>query len=205
MRPSRRWCDGSGGPIGDQNHAIHAFRDALCMTRRPESRGTWPWRRRLDAWGLSGSDPLAVRKMNNGMWRSLVAHLTGGQGVAGSNPVIPTKSPGEKQFSPGLRRFREWSLAGPLARFARPARRRSGPVPFDIVAREVHQKVPVEWTRIRARRCSGSFWKGRSGVLESGHRRGPSRRVVSLLVGAAERNWLACRAASARCRWSGCR
>src|SRR6478672_4880408 len=27
-----------------------------------------------------------------GMWRSLVAHLTGGQGVAGSNPVIPTNS-----------------------------------------------------------------------------------------------------------------
>src|SRR5215207_2984005 len=26
------------------------------------------------------------------MWRSLVAHLTGGQGVAGSNPVIPTTS-----------------------------------------------------------------------------------------------------------------
>ena len=25
-----------------------------------------------------------------GMWRSLVANLTGGQGVAGSNPVIPT-------------------------------------------------------------------------------------------------------------------
>ena len=24
------------------------------------------------------------------MWRSLVAHLTGGQGVAGSNPVNPT-------------------------------------------------------------------------------------------------------------------
>ena len=27
-----------------------------------------------------------------GMWRSLVAHLTGGQGVAGSNPVVPTTS-----------------------------------------------------------------------------------------------------------------
>ena len=27
-----------------------------------------------------------------GLWRSLVAHLTGGQGVAGSNPVSPTKS-----------------------------------------------------------------------------------------------------------------
>lgn len=26
-----------------------------------------------------------------GLWRSLVAHLTGGQGVAGSNPVSPTK------------------------------------------------------------------------------------------------------------------
>ena len=25
-----------------------------------------------------------------GLWRSLVAHLTGGQGVAGSNPVNPT-------------------------------------------------------------------------------------------------------------------
>src|SRR5690606_14339878 len=25
-----------------------------------------------------------------GLWRSLVAHLTGGQGVAGSNPVSPT-------------------------------------------------------------------------------------------------------------------
>ena len=30
-----------------------------------------------------------------GLWRSLVAHLTGGQGVAGSNPVSPTeKRPG---------------------------------------------------------------------------------------------------------------
>ena len=27
----------------------------------------------------------------NGWWRSLVAHLTGGQGVAGSNPVQPTR------------------------------------------------------------------------------------------------------------------
>jgi hypothetical protein len=27
---------------------------------------------------------------SHGLWRSLVAHLTGGQGVAGSNPVSPT-------------------------------------------------------------------------------------------------------------------
>jgi hypothetical protein len=25
-----------------------------------------------------------------GTWRSLVAHLTGGQGVVGSNPAVPT-------------------------------------------------------------------------------------------------------------------
>ena len=30
--------------------------------------------------------------MHNGLWRSLVAHLTGGQGVAGSNPVNPTSN-----------------------------------------------------------------------------------------------------------------
>ena len=27
---------------------------------------------------------------SNGLWRSLVAHLTGGQGVVGSNPASPT-------------------------------------------------------------------------------------------------------------------
>src|SRR5437773_5252916 len=27
----------------------------------------------------------------DGTWRSLVAHLTGGQGVAGSNPAVPTR------------------------------------------------------------------------------------------------------------------
>ena len=41
-------------------------------------------------WGSSGLAAVAGQKMNNGMWRSLVAHLTGGQGVAGSNPVSPT-------------------------------------------------------------------------------------------------------------------
>ena len=30
-------------------------------------------------------------KSTNGLWRSLVAHLTGGQGVAGSNPAGPTR------------------------------------------------------------------------------------------------------------------
>ena len=35
---------------------------------------------------------VAGARDGGGMWRSLVAHLTGGQGVAGSNPVIPTIS-----------------------------------------------------------------------------------------------------------------
>src|SRR6187401_2752017 len=42
-----------------------------------------------------GSCPLA----GIGMWRSLVAHLTGGQGVAGSNPVIPTEKSREPKGS----------------------------------------------------------------------------------------------------------
>ncbi len=29
----------------------------------------------------------------DGLWRSLVAHLTGGQGVVGSNPASPTEKP----------------------------------------------------------------------------------------------------------------
>ena len=29
----------------------------------------------------------------SGLWRSLVAHLAGGQGVVGSNPASPTKKP----------------------------------------------------------------------------------------------------------------
>ena len=34
----------------------------------------------------------ASKSLHNGWWRSLVAHLTGGQGVAGSNPVHPTRN-----------------------------------------------------------------------------------------------------------------
>src|SRR6478609_377062 len=40
-----------------------------------------------------------------GMWRSLVAHLTGGQGVAGSNPVIPTHRPSPVFAGEGLFAF----------------------------------------------------------------------------------------------------
>ena len=41
----------------------------------------------LPSGGGSGTE---VVNLNIGMWRSLVAHLTGGQGAGGSNPLIPT-------------------------------------------------------------------------------------------------------------------
>src|SRR6266496_531871 len=34
--------------------------------------------------------PVAVGAVQHGTWPSLVGHLTGGQGVAGSNPAVPT-------------------------------------------------------------------------------------------------------------------
>ncbi len=46
--------------------------------------------RRCGLVGAGARSSLAPRG-SNGLWRSLVAHLTGGQGVAGSNPVSPTK------------------------------------------------------------------------------------------------------------------
>src|SRR5690606_34012929 len=38
-------------------------------------------------WGAARSH---TQPLKNGTWRSLVARLTGGQKVAGSNPVVPT-------------------------------------------------------------------------------------------------------------------
>ena len=58
-----------------------------------------PWQRRaavpIRAAGEGcGRVPVPARRsatsVGFGLWRSLVAHLTGGQGVAGSNPVSPT-------------------------------------------------------------------------------------------------------------------
>jgi hypothetical protein len=51
--------------------------------------------------------PLRCRLLRGiGLWRSLVAHLTGGQGVAGSNPVSPTSvSAGQRRPVPGRGKF----------------------------------------------------------------------------------------------------
>lgn len=48
---------------------------------------SWRFGSALGAWGNLIEHP---RSGGSGLWRSLVAHLTGGQGVAGSNPVSPT-------------------------------------------------------------------------------------------------------------------
>jgi hypothetical protein len=52
-------------------------------------------------------DCAGAREGVAGTWRSLVAHLTGGQGVAGSNPVVPTAvgSPLVLVIIPGQRAF----------------------------------------------------------------------------------------------------
>ena len=54
-------------------------------------------------------------KSHNGLWRSLVAHLTGGQGVAGSNPVNPTSL-----HRTGGESLRSVPLHGPASSGCRP-------------------------------------------------------------------------------------
>src|SRR5690625_255659 len=55
----------------------------VAMSRAPET-AVLPWV--LGSAGTVGTQVPQVR----GLWRSLVAHLTGGQGVVGSNPASPT-------------------------------------------------------------------------------------------------------------------
>ena len=66
-------------------------------------------------WGRAGrradganGDWMSCRLLRgNGTWRSLAAHLTGGQGVAGSNPAVPTSWQGPLigALRPGQRAF----------------------------------------------------------------------------------------------------
>ena len=55
-----------------------------------------------DALGLA-FDLLPPIPAATGLWRSLVAHLTGGQVVAGSNPVSPTTVSPTREVGPELR------------------------------------------------------------------------------------------------------
>ena len=53
-----------------------------------------------------------ITHTHNGWWRSLVAHLTGGQGVAGSNPVHPTRNCRSEAMFSGL--FLSCTKEGPV-------------------------------------------------------------------------------------------
>src|SRR5689334_14778789 len=61
---------------------------------RPDSGGGTPYGSLHSA---LGEKPAGI-----GLWRSLVAHLTGGQGVAGSNPVSPTDGTAGQRPFPSL-------------------------------------------------------------------------------------------------------
>src|SRR5690606_3963281 len=86
----------------------------------------------------------------NGTWRSLVAHLTGGQGVAGSNPVVPTS------FTHGAGRL----LSDGKAAFVMSGRARDEPpacpiwqlqTRMSLLLRCVLLNVPPETTAARPR------------------------------------------------------
>jgi hypothetical protein len=82
------------GPGRDLMHANHAIHDVkLGLLRCREARKTKASDRTIYL-GVKGFTPLwsarTTENLCHGLWRSLVAHLTGGQGVAGSNPVSPT-------------------------------------------------------------------------------------------------------------------
>src|SRR5690349_1535260 len=73
------------------------------------------------------------------MWRSLVAHLTGGQGVAGSNPVTPTT------YDEGLAAGRPFVVSGCDDRCSEsasggPARR----LLSDSPARPPHRHIQID-------------------------------------------------------------
>jgi hypothetical protein len=85
------------------------------------------------------------------MWRSLVAHLTGGQGVAGSNPVIPTMFEAVCADADGLAVNRASAVP-----FVTVCIREEGPVPTlataaahgpsDGARRRTRELDPVRWS-----------------------------------------------------------
>ena len=78
--------------------------DHTGMAQRDQGQCGGSIPRRHGAWGSLPSLPGSIWAAF-GLWRSLVAHLTGGQGVAGSNPVSPTEKPPLTSENAGQRRF----------------------------------------------------------------------------------------------------
>jgi PKD repeat protein len=113
------------------------------MPGRSRQDRAWTGRSRGPAWDGSaktarGAAPgVELGIFEDGMWRSLVAHLTGGQGVAGSNPVIPTN------FATGVTRRGHWRRNVPLPRNVRRPRLRSLPLA------DPQRRFPLGGCRIR--------------------------------------------------------
>ena len=83
----------------------------------PRVGGTAQW---ADSGGRPSCDKVSsLPKGAAGLWRSLVAHLTGGQGVAGSNPVSPTRV--MSQTSPRTAPLRPADVVPPVGRSSRSA------------------------------------------------------------------------------------
>ena len=88
--------------------AVHLGGPASGVTANRAGRSTrfgTGGRARVGFWTLDRRS----RASTFGLWRSLVAHLTGGQGVAGSNPVSPTS------VSAGQRPSSAWEAASCVA------------------------------------------------------------------------------------------
>lgn len=60
-------------------------------SREPlEERDSTRFREPDHVWARAWEGPLAMIR-SHGTWRSLAAHWSGGPGVAGSNPAVPTR------------------------------------------------------------------------------------------------------------------
>ena len=71
-------CRPSSGIVGMES--------TICVMS--SSASSQPKRRKKETCSTLGTQ---IHRPPFGAWRSLVAHLTGGQGVAGSNPVAPIR------------------------------------------------------------------------------------------------------------------
>src|SRR4029079_15716214 len=87
-----------------------------------------------------------------GVWRSLVAHLTGGQGVAGSNPVSPTEENRRSEAISATYRYRRYGRFSARSPYKSPYACRSvdRPVPRRSIA-----DLPGELPGGAARGCPG--------------------------------------------------
>lgn len=118
-------------------------------------------------WGIVSLGPEGLVKPSgaHGLWRSLVAHLTGGQGVAGSNPVSPTEARGSESLRfRASRRNWKWSRCA-----VKPTRRRGKVIApqgrHGPAAREPARPVSLPTTGPRRTLLADLCRVGRQGMM----------------------------------------